>query len=50
MLIKQIIDMYDLLDDGRVDGAAVVNFMRPLTPRWTRRPIPWWAPGAPPTW
>ena len=25
MLIKQIIDMYDLLDDGRVDGAAVLR-------------------------
>ena len=23
MLIKQIIDMYELLDDGRVDGAEV---------------------------
>lgn len=33
MLIKQIIDMYDLLDDGRVDGAAVVNFMKAIDPQ-----------------
>lgn len=33
MLIKQIIDMYDLLDDGRVDGAAVVDFMKAIDPQ-----------------
>ena len=33
MLIKQIIDMYDLLDDSRVDGAAVVNFMKAIDPQ-----------------
>ena len=32
MLIKQIIEMYDLLDDGRVDGAAVVDFLKAIDP------------------
>lgn len=32
MLIKQIIEMYDLLDDGRVDGAAVVEFLKGIDP------------------
>lgn len=26
MLLKQIIDVFELLDDSRVDGAAVVDF------------------------
>ena len=33
MLIKQIIDMYELLDDGRVDGAAVVDFLKAIDPQ-----------------
>ena len=32
MLIKQIIDVYDLLDDSRVDGEAVVNFLKSIDP------------------
>ena len=32
MLIKQIIDVYDLLDDSRVDGAAVVEFLKSIDP------------------
>ena len=32
MLIKQIIDVYDLLDDSRVDGEAVVDYLRTIDP------------------
>lgn len=32
MLIKQIIDVYDLLDDSRVDGQAVVDYLRTIDP------------------
>lgn len=30
MLIKQIIDVYDLLDDSRVDGRTVVDYLRTI--------------------
>ena len=30
MLIKQIIDVYDLLDDSRVDGQTVVDYLRTI--------------------
>ena len=32
MLIKQIIDVYDLLDDSRVDGRTVVDYLRTIDP------------------
>lgn len=32
MLLKQIIDVFDLLDDSRVDGATVVNFLKGIDP------------------
>ena len=32
MLLKQIIDLYDLLDDATVDGAAVVEYLRSIDP------------------
>lgn len=32
MLLKQIIDVFELLDDSRVDGAAVVDFLKAIDP------------------
>ena len=32
MLIKQIIDVYDILDDAHVDGQTVVNYLKSLDP------------------
>lgn len=32
MLLKQIIDVYELLDDSKVDGQAVVDFLKKIDP------------------
>ena len=32
MLLKQIIDVFELLDDSRVDGAAVIDFLKAIDP------------------